>query len=81
MFIIVLYGAAYINRNRLGLWYLTSLSPIFQLYRGSQFYWRRKPEERLHFIIIGLVLHLHIVEISLKVTFILLSVEATHQFL
>ena len=44
MSIIVLYSAAYINRNRLGLWYLTSLSPIFHLYRGCQFYWRRKPE-------------------------------------
>jgi hypothetical protein len=25
-------------------WCLTSLSTIFHLYRGSQFYWRRKPE-------------------------------------
>jgi hypothetical protein len=31
-----------------GLWWLTSLSTIFQLYRGSQFYWWKKTRVQLY---------------------------------
>jgi hypothetical protein len=43
-YVLLKVGMTPITVTGLGLWCLTSLSIVSQLYRGSQFYWRRKLE-------------------------------------
>ena len=45
-------------------WCLTSLSTIFQLYRGIQFYWWRKPEYRKNTDLLQVTEHLALFEIG-----------------
>ena len=38
------FGGKISHPTGLGLWFIPPLPIIFQLYRGGQFYWWRKPE-------------------------------------
>jgi hypothetical protein len=40
----IVTGTCDTNNSIFGLWCLTPLSAIFQLYRGSQYYWWKQPE-------------------------------------
>jgi hypothetical protein len=50
----------------LGLWCLTPLSTIFQLYRGGHIYWWRKPKKTTNLSIIPIVINVLSISNKLK---------------